>query len=264
MRKYNKFKPINKFYIYPYFFQNRIFRFKRPKWLGIQKKILIIEKQIQDLKSLAQLKKKNLKYNTNKIKVDKKNKVILLKNLFFNFISIKSKIHSWQRLRFFQKENLWSKNIVRKYFDGCFSISYFKRLFKKTRTRCFTISSIFIRPEFRLDVLLWRLKIFSSVFLSKYAIRNQKIMVNGLITSFNFYLKKGDIIDFSLEDGYYNLKRHFLKYLKIVFIPSFVEVDFYTNTIIILKSYNDFKISEFSSIIKEPLDIQKFKNYILK
>jgi hypothetical protein len=62
----------------------------------------------------------------------------------------------------------------------------------------------------------------------------------------------------------YNLKRYFLKYFKIIFIPSFIELDFYTNTIVVLKNFNDFKIEDFSSIIKEPLCLYKFKNYILK
>ena len=258
MRKYNKFKLVNRFYIYPYFFHNRILQFKRPKWVSAQRKILNLESQIKNLKFLPQSKKKNFKFN--KIKEIKTN---ILKNFFFNFIAVKSKINSWQRLRFFFKESLFMKNAVRKYFDGQFSLSYFKKLFKKPRTRCFSISSVFIRPEFRLDILLWRLKIFSSVFFSKLAIRNRQVTVNGLNKSFDFYLVKGDIIKFS-QMKIYSLKKYFLKYFKIIFIPSFIELDFYTNTIVILKSFNNFKVNDFSSVIKEPLCLHKFKNYILK
>jgi len=254
MRKYNKFKFVNRFYIYPYFFHNRIFQFKRPKWVGAQKKISNLESQITKLKSSRKLKK------FNKIK---EVKTSILKNFYFNFIAVKSKINSWQRLRFFFKESLIMKNAVRKYFDGQFSLSYFKKLFNKPQTRCFSISSIFIRPEFRLDILLWRLKIFSSVFFSKLAIRNKQVTVNGLNKNFDFYLVKGDVIKFS-QIKTYSLKKYFLKYFKIIFIPSFIELDFYTNTIVILKSFNNFKISDFSSVIKEPLCLHKFKNYILK
>jgi ribosomal protein S4 len=257
MRKYNKFKFVNRFYIYPYFFHNRIFQFKRPKWLGAQKKLLNLNIQIKTLISSRQ-SKKTLKFN--KIKEIKKN---ILKNFFFNFITVKSKINSWQRLRFFFKESLFMKNAVRKYFDGQFSLSYFKKSFKKPQTRCFSISSVFIRPEFRLDILLWRLKIFSSVFFSRLAIRNKQVTVNGLNKNFDFYLVKGDIIKFSQIKAS-SLKNYFLKYFKIIFIPSFIELDFYTNTIIVLKSFNNFKISDFSSVIKEPLCLHKFKNYILK
>jgi hypothetical protein len=259
MRRYNKFKFVNRFYIYPYFFHKRIFKFKRPKWIGAQKKLLGLENQIKLLNpSNPTEKKKSLKFN--KIKEIKKN---ILKNFFFNFIAVKSKINSWQRLRFFFKESLFMKNAVRKYFDGQFSLSYFKKSFKKPHTRCFSISSVFIRPEFRLDILLWRLKIYSSVFFSKRAIRNKKVTVNGLNKNFDFYLVKGDIIKFS-QVKTYNLKKYFLKYFKIIFIPSFIELDFYTNTIVVLKSFNNFKISDFSSVIKEPLCLHKFKNYILK
>jgi ribosomal protein S4 len=257
MRKHNKFKFVNRFYIYPYFFHNRIFQFKRPKWLGAQKKLLKLNIQIKNLISSRQ-SKKILK--SRKIKETKKN---ILKNFFFNFISVKSKINSWQRLRFFFKESLFMKNAVRKYFDGQFSLSYFKKSFKKSQTRCFSISSVFIRPEFRLDILLWRLKIFSSVFFSRLAIRNKQVTVNGLNKNFDFYLVKGDIIKFSQIKAC-SLKNYFLKYFKIIFIPSFIELDFYTNTIIVLKGFNNLKISDFSSVIKEPLCLHKFKNYILK
>lgn len=258
MRKYNKFRFVNKFYVYPYFFHNRILRFKRPKWVGAQNKILRLEGQIKKLKASTQLKKKIFKFNKTKVQ-----KVNILKNLFFNFVTIKSKVNSWQRLRFFYKETLFMKNIVRKYFDGRFSLSYFKKLFKKPRTRSFSLASIFIRPEFRLDILLWRLKIFSSVFFIKLAIRKKQITVNGEFKNFDFFLKKGDVIRFS-QEKVYNLKKHFLKYFKVIFIPSFVELDFYTNTIIVLKNFNNFKVNEFSSVIKEPLCLYKFKNYILK
>lgn len=253
MRKYNKFKFVSKFYVYPYFFQNRILRFKRPKWVLAQKKILRLENQIKNLKASVQLKKKFFKFQ----------KVNILKSLFFNFVTIKSKVNSWQRLRFFYKEALLMKNIIRKYFDGRFSLAYFKKLFKKPRNRSFSLASIFIRPEFRLDILLWRLKIFSSVFFIKLALRKKQITVNGCFENFDFYLKKGDVIRFS-QNKIYNLKKHFLKYFKVVFIPSFIELDFYTNTIVILKNFNNFKVNEFSSLIKEPLCLYKFKNYILK
>jgi ribosomal protein S4 len=258
MRKYNKFKFVSRFYIYPYCFHKRILHFKRPKWIAAQKKILNLENQIKNLHSSISSKKKFLKFNKSK---EIKNNI--LKNFYFNFITIKSKVNSWQRLRFFYKETLLMKNVVRKYFDGQFSLTYFKRLFKKPRTRCFTLASVFIRPEFRLDILLWRLKIFSSVFLAKIAIRNKQITVNGLNKNFDFYLTKGDIIKFSLIKTY-TLKKYFLKYFKIIFIPSFIELDFYTNTIIVLKSFNNFKIEDFSSVIKEPLCLHKFKNYMLK
>ena len=252
MRRESKFKLVSKFYIYPYFFHNRIFRFNRPKWLIAKKKMLTLNNQIQNLK------KKNFKFD--KIKLLKKN---ILKNFFFNFVSVKSKVGSWQRLRFFFKENLLMKNAVKKYFNGQFSLSFFKKLSQKHRTRTFTISSIFIRPEFRLDILLWRLKIFSSVFFAKRAIRNNQISVNGLTKNFSFYLVKGDVIKFS-PIKIYSLKKHFLKYFKVIFIPSFVEFDLYTNTIVILKSFNQFNDVSLSSVIKEPLVLDKFKNYLNK
>jgi hypothetical protein len=255
MRKYNKFNFVNKFYIFPYFFHNRILKFKRPKWVAAKNKITNLTAQIT---KLAQKKKKSfLLKNRTELKSN------LLKVFFFNFVATISKVNSWQRLRFFYKESLLMKNAVRKYFDGQYSLAYFKRLVKKPRLRSFTLASVFIRPEFRLDILLWRLKIFTSVFLAKFAIRNQQIFVNGLIKNYDVVLGAGDVIKFS-QIRTYNLRKYFLKYFKVTFIPSFIELDFYTNTIVVLKSFNHLKIKEFSSVIKEPLSLHKFKHYILK
>jgi hypothetical protein len=259
MRKYNKFALVNNFYIYPYFFNKRVLKFKRPKWLKVQEKILNLEKEISTLNILPQVK-------SAKIKIKPVNFLLqsnILKNLFFDFIFIKSKIKSWQRLRFFYKEALLMKNAARKYFDGQFSLSFFKKLFKKAKTRCFIISSIFIRPEFRLDILLWRLKIFSSVFLVKKAIQNKQILINNLHKNFDFFLAQGDCIKV-LPLRRANLKVYFLKYFKMVCVPWFAEVEPYTNSIAILKSFYDFKLDHFFIIIREPLCVQKLKNYITK
>lgn len=256
MRKYNKFALVNKFYIYPYFFNKRVLKFKRPKWFKAQKKILNLEKEISSLKKISRGKVIKLKLKP----VVKQN---LLKNFFFDFIFTKSKTNSWQRLRFFYKEALLMKNTVRKYFDGQFSLSFFKKLFKKPRLRCFIISSIFIRPEFRLDILLWRLKIFSSVFLVKKAIINKEILVNGLSKNFDFFLTQGDFIKvISLKRS--NLKVYFLKYFKVVTVPFFAEVEPYTNSVAIVRSFTNFGLNNFFTIIREPLCVQKLKNYITK
>ena len=57
MRKYNKFRFVNKFYIFPYFFHKRIFQFKRPKWLVAKNKIANLTNQIT---KLTQKKKKKI------------------------------------------------------------------------------------------------------------------------------------------------------------------------------------------------------------
>ena len=72
MRKYNKFKFVNRFYIYPYFFHNRIFQFKRPKWLGAQKKILNLQSQIKTLQTSQGKKFKKNFFRINKEKQIKK------------------------------------------------------------------------------------------------------------------------------------------------------------------------------------------------
>ena len=72
MRKYNKFKFVNKFYIFPYFFHNRIFQFKRPKWLAAKNKISNLTNQIT---KLTQKKKKKFRLQN---RAELKNKILNL------------------------------------------------------------------------------------------------------------------------------------------------------------------------------------------
>ena len=64
MRRYNKFKLISRFYIYPYFFHKRILKFNRPKWLVAKKKIKYLESQVRDIEfsKFFQENNKSLKF----------------------------------------------------------------------------------------------------------------------------------------------------------------------------------------------------------
>jgi hypothetical protein len=313
MRCYNKFKYPNRNYIYPFFFYTRIFKFNRPKWKFLKKKISILKNQKKKLlKNIIfknkylylkninflkyQIKKKIIfsklflnffkrfkkKFTKKKIKFLQKkiiykkylalNKNILLNSFFFDFIGIKSKTYSWKRVKFIFKENLFMKFAVSKYFAGSFSLSFFKRLLFKKNSRNLNISFLFIKPEYRIDVLLWRLNFFSTPYLVRLALRNKKIKIfknfnsflnKGDFVNYNFFLKKGDTLKIAF-DKTFNLKNNQKKRFRLVYMPSFVEVDYYTNTVVILKNFNDFTSLDLNTTMKEPLCFYKFKNYLSK
>lgn len=304
MRRVSKFKFKDTRHVYPYQFPLRILHFNRPKWRVIQRKIIFLRKGLKNLKeqissvlknrnfknfilvnSAIQKKemlpkifssflnkfkqvfsvkkyrsrKKSLKYRNKK----KPKKSKLLSNFYFNFTHIKSKFYSWGNQRWFFKEDLLMKSSIIKYFDYGFSIDFFKKQFTKNTKKTYAISSIFARPEFRVDVLLWRLKYFNSIYLAQRGIKTGQIFVNNKCINSKIFLKQGDVLNTCFNKSYF-FKKVLIKRFKILFIPSFVEVDYYTNTVIILKNYFNFISMDLNTIIKEPLCFYRFKNYILK
>ena len=214
-------------------------------------------------------KKLNLKKN---LSIIEQKKQLILNNFFFNFIQIKIKTLFWKRAKFIFKDNLYMKIAFMKYFKGLFSISFFKRLFTKNNSRNYSLAKLFTTPEYRIDIFLWRLCIYNSPFLARYAIRNKEIKVfrkfnaffnASKILNFNFFLKQGDIIKINSKNSY-SLKKIRQKYLNVIHIPSHYEIDYYLNNVIILKDPTNFKLMDLNTIIKEPLCYYKFKNYLNK
>lgn len=227
----------------------------------ILKKIkkILKNKHIVFLKSkLKKLSKKQKSFRKSQIK-------FLLNNFFFNFATITTKISSWNRLRFNFKATLWMKFSVLKYFNSCFSIAFFKRLKNKTKNRVYNLSLYFIKPEYRLDLLLWRLKFFTSPYLVRNALRLSVINVNSYnlkLPHYNYFVKAGDLI--KINTKVFNFKNVLMHFIKSFYVPSFIEIDYYVNTVIVLKNFNQLSSLDLNSVIKEPLCLYKFKNFIFK
>lgn len=201
MRLYKKYKNWLKLSLN--FFPLRIFKFKRSKW-----------KKLKSPRILRKLKRK-----------------ILFSDLFCIEVSLRT----WERIKKFQKLKIINKNKTRSRFD--FSISSFKN--KKLKVldnskQNLIINKIF-RKEYRVDVLLWKLHFFSSVYKARQYINAGFVFKNGLLLKHgSAILKYGDVI---AVDSRYFLDNNFLikKNLKTEMYFSFVEVDYYTLSFVILK-----------------------------
>jgi len=82
---------------------------------------------------------------------------------------------------------------------------------------------------------------------------NYKITTNNL-----YYLRCGDII---ILKNFLSLKKERKEFN---FFNCFFEADYYLNTIIIMKSLNSLSKKDFSLTIKEPMNLNKFFDYINK
>jgi len=162
------------------------------------------------------------------------------------------------------------KSIVLKYFYGCFKINFFKKI-NLTSTYKNNLIFMFIKPEFRLDILLWRLQFFKSPYLARFAFQKNLININSNLVDPFYFLKyhytrclKGFELISLNSNIKYSFKKNLNSYIKSLSLFTFLEVDYYLGNIIILKYLSTLSFRDINSLLKEPLCIYKFKDYILK
>jgi ribosomal protein S4 len=234
MRLTTKYQIFNKVNILPTFIPLRILKFKRPKWKRLQKTVI----------NLVQKKKKN--FNINK-------KVL-------NPILIKKTYKNWTKIKTKYKESLLLKRSVYSLFD--FNVNK-KSLFtfnsneSKNTFLCF-----FMKLEFKIENLLWRLNFLNSCYSIKQLLNTGLILINFKKTKNNCILKKGDIITFSNNCLLYYKKENTLLFNKKIF--SFLEIDYYSNTIVMLKNYNEITIEESTLFFSKFYNIKLLKDFFKK
>jgi ribosomal protein S4 len=230
MRFLNKYKNFQNLKTIPNLVSNRVLNFKRPKWKKIQKNF----------------KRKKIK--------------------FIDIFLQKATYKNWNKVKKTYKKGLDLKRYLDILSDVKFSISYYKKFLSNQNNSLFFIKNLvfnfLVKKFFRLDLLLWKLKIFSSPYESRQNIKNSFILVNNKSSYESYFLKKGDIIKFKLFSLLtYNTKISNNKGFD--FLQSFIEIDYYTNCIIILKDLNTFSIEDFFLILhNQSINLKHLLYYI--
>jgi ribosomal 50S subunit-recycling heat shock protein len=210
----------------------RIMRFKRPKWVRLQKQLL----------------------NTQRAELS-----------FFNPLTLKTSFKQWDKSKNYYKSGIQIKKKLMTLFDSAVNINSVKKqiLTKKNKSKEIFLHG-FLKHEFRADILLWRLNFFSSSFAARQSINECEIKLNNKNFLCNKILKKGDLISFHSYKS--NSNFHLNSILNKIYsnprFCSFVEVDFYTKTIIIVKDLEELTQDDFNFLINEYFDLKKFRDYI--
>lgn len=216
MRQISKYKNISR-----YFFLNkiskRVFNFKKSKWN--------FTKFLLD------------KYFINQSK--KKHNFFWIKKSFLLQINFKR----WIKVKHFYANSCKEKKVFSILFDGSIKSRRFRSSILKTYSRFSELIQSRISHYFRVDFLLCFLLLFDSPFQARQFINNGNLILNNKKIISNIYVKKGDILQFVnfekkeliLQD---RIDRSFFPFNKFFFF--FIEVDYYTNTIVVVKSLKDF------------------------
>ena len=119
-----------------------------------------------------------------------------------------------------------------------------------------------VKPLFRIDILLSRLHLFSSSYQARQFISNGYVKVNEKKVSGNLSLKKGDIISFNFSKIQSNLNflNFFQRLLNNNLFYSFIEIDYYTKTIVILKNVGDITVYDLNLLVTDFFDVYKLKS----
>lgn len=224
MRFINKYKYFQNLKIVPSLISNRVLRFKRPKWKKFQK-------QFQRRKSY-----------------------------FYDIFLQKLTYKQWNKSKSIYKKGLEFSRLLNIASDTKFPI----KSYKKQKLYFFKdlILNFLLKKIFRVDLLLWKLQIFNSSYESRQFINNNHILVNNKPTYDSYVLKKGDVIklktsnlvDFSFL---YKIKP------KVNFLYSYLEIDYYTNCIVVIKDLENFSKEDCFLIFQnQSLNLKNFLYYV--
>ena len=221
MRRINKFK----YFSTPGFplrkFPNKLLTFYRPKWNSLKLKI----------KDLNQVKKKFVDSSITKVS--------------FRFIERSKRSHK-------------SKLVVKKHLKSLFdNISL-----KSSSTLCVQKKDLILKslisPLYRLDVLLWYLNIFSSVYQIRQYIGAGCFRINNKRVQPNYILRKGDVISTHLNSNVKHDIEFFNSiYLENILFLTFLEIDSYTKTVTIVKSQDEISTGDHKLLVDQYINIYK-------
>ncbi len=234
MRLRSKYKGYNQLTQAPERFGLRILKFKNTKWKKVQ---TVLHKSLKNKKT----------FNEN--------------------FSIKVPYKTWEKINNSYRDGNKLKNLVFNLYDKAVSVSYFRSVFK-TRSQSSKIKNMYlnlmIKPEFRLDILLWKLNFLKSSYHARQAISENKITVNNKFVLGNYFLSKGDVICFEKDFNInlFDLEENQSKNSPTDTVFSFVEIDYYSNSIIIIKDLKELTMDDFYLLIHEFYNLPKIKDYI--
>ena len=211
--------------------KEKILKFHRPKWKKIQKLIL----------------KDKLKKKKQKLKFKHYGKVFCIGS-------------RWDRVSSFYRNQLLFKKTIQTLFLNSVSNQHLKKIYLNKKSKFFYLQSLLYQFEYRIDILLSRLKFFSTSFLVKNNIQKGQVLVNNKNIKTLMQLSKGDIIlVLNLEKIIFTKKTQ-----EPLLLHTFIEVDYYTNQIIIIKNLQELTEKDFFLLSRELYNILDLRDHLLR
>ncbi len=221
----------------------KVLKLHRTKWKFVQNKI---RKHFKLLKNFSILKAKEGKIPFKKSSIPTTE--------YLNFIKVNCRPSTWSKVKKEFKTSFNSNMSLQVKFFKVFSKKFFKRE-KKIKNTVNLINKKFVRPEFNLSILLLRLRFFKSIYETKNAINFGNVKVNQKKIYNNVFLDKGDII--TLDESIIKYYPQNSIYISNRSLNPYIETDYYSGTIVVLKSYTEFDYKDYYLFLKQRFNINK-------
>ena len=197
---------------------------------------------------------KALNFKKPKWKIIKKiYKKCLTRQSFINHFKICPQFKRWQKLNKQNHKIFRTRRIIEQAYDQSIKQKEISKLKKKLKNLTYTniVKNIFLKNEYRIDILLWKVLFTASLYQTRQLINSNKIHVNNHSTICNYYVKKGDIISI---DALYKTRANKIRLKKLVRFNPFLEIDHFTGTILIIKNLNEITLQDLSLIMPKRLN----------
>ena len=230
-KKYKKLIKLNT--TVPLLPLKRVLDFKHSKWKNYKKRIFLNSKKLKSLSLLNPL-------------------IYRLKPRFIG------------NIKNYYSEGLLLKIFLRLFFDNSLQVKFFKNEFLNYNNKSLKnlLISLFLKPCFRVDILLWKLNFFKSPYAARQYINEKKILINLKSVKGNYFLKKGDIISFKSNN--IDLFLIFSNLISNFDLYTFIEVDNYLKRIILIKDLKELSRDDLNLMVRIFFDTNKLKDYIMK
>lgn len=167
------------------------------------------------------------------------------------------------QMKKYYRDCLLKRIHLQQIYNNSFNLKILRRdLFDVKNLSYVTLLKLFlIKHLFFLNILLWKLHFFSSTSEASNYINSNFVFVNKKATCSNYLLKVGDIITFK-ESLLLNFKTNLYKYKFFPCFYSFIEIDYYTCTIVVVKNHESFISDDYSMILSKPINVSSVYNSI--
>lgn len=185
---------------------------------------------------------------------------------FFKIDNICASFKKFENRKFFFKKKLIMRRNLNQWIDNTIKLNSIKKSFSLSKKFKFDNLTFFkntiLKLEFNLSILLFRLNLFSSIYAAQKIIDKGFVLVNSKKVSHNYCLKNGDIITITPFSN--NINLILKKQIKTVNYIPFIEIDLYTNTIIIIKDLKELSFEDTALIITKHFNLPELYQAIFK
>jgi ribosomal protein S4 len=220
----------------------------------------ILKKEFSSKNRLKKKRKFNInEFLLNKLLIKRKKKKVSSVNFYTTLVNkkkkkinlpfirpylVKNRYDFLEKIKNYYKNSNYTKILLSNTFGNSVNIKKItkKKISDLSKKKFFL--NFLIKPQYRLNILLWNLYFFSTPHQANQQLLNKQILVNGKAVNSNILLRKGDIISFLRNTHCRFFKSFSKKCSPVEYFLTFIEVDYETETIIVIKDFSELSTND--------------------